>query len=44
MRHYRALFKELVEPDADRPTTREGHGGVNVAARELDSTAERKVR
>jgi hypothetical protein len=35
MRHYRALFEELVEADADQPLWRERLDGVPVAEREL---------
>jgi hypothetical protein len=35
MRHYRALFEELVEADADQPLRRERLDGVPVAEREL---------
>jgi hypothetical protein len=43
MRHYRALFDELVEPDVDRPTRREQlHGGSAVVDHE--ASEERTVR
>ena len=35
MRHYRALFDELVEADADQPLRRERSDDVPVADREL---------
>ena len=43
MRHYRALFDELVEPDADRPLARDDSGD-DVAARERDTTEGRSAR
>jgi cytoskeletal protein RodZ len=41
MRHYRALFEELVEADADQPLQREQPEDVTVARRD---SAERQVR
>jgi hypothetical protein len=41
MRHYRALFEELVEADADQPLQREQPEGVPVGRRDA---AERQVR
>jgi hypothetical protein len=41
MRHYRALFEELVEADADQPLQREQLEGVPVGRRDA---AERQVR
>ena len=35
MRHYRALFEELVEADADQPLRRERLDDMPVAEREL---------
>jgi hypothetical protein len=35
MRHYRALFEELVEADADQPLRRERLDDLPVADREL---------
>jgi hypothetical protein len=35
MRHYRALFDELVEPDADQPIEREQHSQDDAAEREM---------
>jgi hypothetical protein len=43
MRHYRALFDELVEPDADRPLARDD-SDADVAARERDTTEGRSAR
>jgi len=42
MQHYRALFDELVEPDADEPTTAE-RGDRSVAARDEKPILGRKV-
>jgi hypothetical protein len=46
MRHYRALFEELVEPepDADRPTARERHGVQPGEATDRDPSEERTAR
>jgi hypothetical protein len=46
MRHYRALFEELVEPepDADRPTARERHGEQPAEATDRDPSEERTAR
>ena len=43
MRHYRALFDELVEPDADRPLAREQHLGRPVTEPDLETRPERTV-
>lgn len=44
MRHYRALFDELVEPDADRTMQREQRADDRVADSDRDQTAGRNVR
>jgi hypothetical protein len=46
MRHYRALFEELVEPepDADRPTARERHGEQPAEETDRDPSEERTAR
>ena len=43
MRHYRALFDELVEPDSDEPMTRERED-TSVADREPASSEPRKAQ
>lgn len=43
MHNYRALFDELVEPAADQPIAREPRHNGDVSARDLNSTARRKV-
>jgi hypothetical protein len=40
MRHYRSLFDELLEPDADEPMTRDLDGNARVAASEGERTRE----
>jgi hypothetical protein len=42
MRHYRSLFDELLEPDADEPMTRDLDSDARVEASEGERT--RKVR
>jgi hypothetical protein len=42
MRHYRALFDDLVEPAADQPAAREHH--ADDAVRDRDPSEERMVR
>jgi hypothetical protein len=44
MRHYRALFEDLVEPAADQPTTREQRDGSEATAAAEGVTHERTVR
>jgi len=44
MRHYRALFDELVEPGADEPLARGRAAEEEAAAGDLDTTPERTVR
>jgi hypothetical protein len=44
MRHYRALFADLVEPDVDQKAVRKQPGNGNGAGRVQDQTDERKVR
>ena len=44
MHHYRALFEELVEPDADRPTAREKRSTETVAETDRAQSAGRHVR
>jgi hypothetical protein len=44
MRHYRALFDELVEPTADQPTTREHLNTEQGTDVDLHSNQERTVR
>jgi hypothetical protein len=44
MRHYRALFDDLVEPDVDQKAVRKQRGNGNGAGRVQDQTDERKVR
>jgi hypothetical protein len=44
MRHYRALFDELVEPAADQPTTREHFNTEQGTDVDLHSNQERTVR
>ena len=44
MRHYRALFDELVEPDSDQPIERERLGREQAGERDLDETEARTVR
>jgi len=44
MRHYRALFDELVEPAEDQALTRERLADGDVAARDASRTEERRVR
>ena len=44
MRHYRALFDELVEPAADQPIAREQQDSGDVALSDPDPTTGRKVR
>jgi hypothetical protein len=44
MRHYRALFDELVEPGADHPTTRERIGDDTQATVDHETIEERTVR
>ena len=43
MRHYRALFDELVEPTADQPTTRERHDEQQPPATDREPSRERTV-
>jgi FtsZ-interacting cell division protein ZipA len=43
MRHYRALFDELVEPAADEPTTREQLGDSQPTRIDRDPSRERTV-
>jgi hypothetical protein len=44
MRHYRALFEELVEPDADQPTARERQGEKPADTTDRKRTEERTAR
>jgi hypothetical protein len=44
MRHYRALFDELVEPAADQPITREGPNTERATGVDLHSSQGRTVR
>jgi hypothetical protein len=44
MRHYRALFDELVEPAADEPTAREAQSDGDVAANDSNPTSRKRVR
>jgi hypothetical protein len=44
MRHYRALFEELVEPDADQPTARERQGEKPADTTNREPTEERTAR
>jgi len=44
MRHYRALFEELVEPEADQPIRSERVSNEEAAAEDVDSTRERTLR
>jgi hypothetical protein len=43
MRHYRALFDELVEPDADQPIEREQRSQGDAAERDRDVVERRTV-
>ena len=43
MRHYRALFDDLVEPETDQPTAREQQSDGHVASRESNPSDERTV-
>jgi hypothetical protein len=43
MRHYRALFDELVEPDADRPIERERRDTADAVDRDRDVVERRTV-
>jgi hypothetical protein len=43
MRHYRALFDELVEPDADQPIEREQRSQDDAAERDRDVVERRTV-
>lgn len=44
MRHYRALFDDLIEPATDQPIVREARSNVDVAVSDRYPTAGRKVR
>jgi len=44
MRHYRALFDELVEPDTDQPTSRERSDATRTTTTDRDANPERTVR
>jgi FtsZ-interacting cell division protein ZipA len=44
MRHYRALFDDLVEPGADRPNAREQHSDGNGGVPDSNPSEGRKVR
>jgi hypothetical protein len=44
MRHYRALFDDLVEPEVDQKAVREQRRNGNAAARVQNRTEERKAR
>ncbi|MFN2627569.1 MAG: hypothetical protein ABR569_02895 [Gaiellaceae bacterium] len=44
MQHYRALFDELVDSDADQPIERERRVDEGAAARDLNQADARKVR
>jgi hypothetical protein len=44
MRHYRALFDELVEPAADQPTAREQRSNGDAALSHRNTTTGKKVR
>jgi hypothetical protein len=44
MRHYRALFDELLETDTDEPMARERDGHERVIGVDRDQTPERRVR
>jgi hypothetical protein len=43
MRHYRALFDELVEPDADRPLERERRVSTDASRDREDDVVERRT-